>query len=81
MKVTFDSEVDAVYIYFVKPGTIKVSYSVELAHNLIADYDYLNKLIGLEILNASSLIGAPDSVKALEFEDLWEEDYACKSKS
>jgi len=74
MKVTFDSEADAVYIYFIKPEAVKVSYSVELSHNIIADYDYLNKLLGIEILNASSLIGAPDSVKALEFEDLWEGD-------
>jgi uncharacterized protein YuzE len=73
MKVTFDAEADAVYIHFVNPELVKVSYSVELAHNLIADYDYLNRLLGIEILNASSLIGAPDSVKALEFEDLWEE--------
>lgn len=73
MKITFDGEADTVYLYFVKPETVKVSYSVELSHNLIADYDYLNKLLGLEILNASSLIGAPDSVKALEFENLWEE--------
>jgi uncharacterized protein YuzE len=72
MKITYDSQVDAVYIYFVKPETGKVSYSVELSHNIIADYDYLNKLLGIEILNASSLIDAPDSVKALEFEDLWE---------
>lgn len=72
MQVTFDREADSVYLSFVYPKGTKVSYSVELSHNLIADYDYLHKLLGLEILNARSLIGAPDSVKALEFEDLWQ---------
>ena len=72
MKVEFDSENDCVYIQFVKPGTVKVSYTIEASHNILMDFDSLDKLIGIEILNAKSLIGAPDSVKALEFEDLWE---------
>ena len=72
MKVTFDSEADAVYLSFVNPELVKVSYTIEATHNILMDYDSLDKLIGLEILNASSLIGAPDSVKALEFEDFWE---------
>lgn len=73
LKITFDSEVDAVYLYFAHPREVKVSYSLELSHNILADYDSQSRLIGLEILNASSLIGAPDSVKILEFKDLWEE--------
>ena len=73
MLVTFDAEADAVYIYFVQPQTIKVSYTIEPSHNIIADYDYQNKLIGLEILNAGDLIGAPNSIKRLEYKDLWEE--------
>jgi len=73
MHVTFDAEADAVYIYFAKPNTVKVCYTTELAHNIIADYDSLDKLIGIEILNAQSLIGAPESVKNLIFQDLWEE--------
>jgi uncharacterized protein YuzE len=72
MKVTFDAEADAVYIYFVKPDTVKVSYTIEASHNILMDFDSLDRLIGIEILNAKSLIGAPDSVKALEFEDLWD---------
>ena len=74
MKVTFDAEVDAVYLSFVNPELVKVSYTIEATHKILMDYDSLDKLIGIEILNASSLIGAPDSVKALEFEDLWESD-------
>ena len=73
MKVTFDVEADSVYIYFIKPEAMKVSYTIELASNIIADYDFQNKLIGLEILNAISLIGAPDSIKSLEYKDLWKD--------
>jgi uncharacterized protein YuzE len=73
MKITYDTDIDIAYIYFVEPHTVKVSYTVELAHNIIADYDYLHGLVGMEILNASSLIGAPDSIKNLEFQDFGEE--------
>lgn len=73
MKVEFDYESDTVYFYFVKPNTIKVCHTIELTHNILADFDYQDKLIGIEIMNASSLIGAPDSIKTFEFQNLWED--------
>jgi len=73
LQVTYDREVDAVYLNFIYPKVTKVSYTVEASHNIFMDYDSLDKLIGIEILNAKSLIGAPDSVKFLEYVDLWED--------
>lgn len=57
MKLEYDKEIDAAYIYLkypIKNGEAK--RTVELNNNINLDYDGKNKLIGVEILNASKVI-------------------------
>ena len=56
MKIQYDSEVDALYIEFkpLLPGTAE---NRELNEDVVADYGPDGKLAGLEILNASAVLG------------------------
>ncbi len=53
MKITYDKEVDALYVYF-KKG--KVAKTVEVGANFIADTDKKGNIIGLEVLAASKYL-------------------------
>lgn len=58
MKLEYDKEVDAAYIYIkypIKDG--EAEKTIELNDDLIVDFDKNGKLIGIEILNASKVIG------------------------
>ncbi len=58
MKLEYDKEVDAAYIYIkypIKEG--EAEKTIELNDDLIVDFDKNDKLIGIEILNASKVIG------------------------
>jgi len=53
MRIEYDKEVDAAYLYFVhplKPGQSKKTAKVNADINL--DFDKNGKLLGVEILNA-----------------------------
>ncbi len=56
MKIQYDSEVDALYIEFLslEPGTAE---NRELSEDVIANYGPDGKLAGIEILNASRVLG------------------------
>jgi uncharacterized protein YuzE len=56
MRITYDSEVDALYIELksLEPGTAE---NRELSKDIIANYGPDGKLAGLEILNASTVVG------------------------
>ncbi len=57
MKVEYDKDVDAAYIYLkypIKDGEAKDT--IELNENIILDFDENKKLIGVEILNASKVL-------------------------
>ncbi len=57
MKFEYDKDVDAAYIYVeypIKDGEIKKN--IELNENIILDFDENNKLLGIEILNASKVL-------------------------
>ena len=57
MKIEYDKEVDAAYIYLA--GDIKgdgAKKTIELNDNIILDFDAEGKLIGVEILNASKVL-------------------------
>lgn len=56
MKVTYDKEADAMYIYLKKIEAGEVEDTIELNENIILDFDKDKKLIGIEILNASKVI-------------------------
>jgi uncharacterized protein YuzE len=53
MKITFDKEADAAYIYFkdILPGEVKKTISLNETINVDLDKD--EKTLGMEILNAS----------------------------
>ncbi|MBI2507729.1 DUF2283 domain-containing protein [Candidatus Woesearchaeota archaeon] len=58
MKLEYDKEVDAAYIYIKYPiKEREAEKTIELNEDLIVDFDKNGKLIGIEVLNASKVIG------------------------
>ena len=52
MKITYDKEVDALYIYIkypMKNGVVKKTR--ELNEDIIIDFNKKNRLVGIEVLN------------------------------
>ncbi len=66
MKITYDSEVDALYVRF-KEGTVTTKH---LAEGIAADYDAEGRLAGIEILDASKTLGDADVFKQVILEDV-----------
>lgn len=66
MRIRYDREVDALYIELVPlpPGTAE---NRELTEDIIADYSPDGKLAGLEILDASQVLG--EQLKEIIVED------------
>lgn len=58
MKLHYDKTADAAYIYFEYPLTDgAVDETIEVSENVYFDYDKQKKLLGVEILNASKILG------------------------
>jgi len=66
MKITYDREVDALYIRF-KETTVTTKH---LAEGIAADYDADGRLAGIEILNAVKRLGDPQVFKQVILEDI-----------
>ncbi len=66
MKITYDSEIDALYIRF-RETTVTTKH---LAEGLAADYDADGKLAGIEILDASKRVGDTNTFKQIVIEEL-----------
>jgi uncharacterized protein YuzE len=66
MRIRYDREVDALYIELLPlaPGTAE---NRELTEDIIADYSPDGKLAGLEILDASQVLG--EQLKEIIIED------------
>jgi len=65
MKFEYDKEVDAAYIYLkypLKRGEAKKT--IALNDNIIVDFDKKNKLIGVEVLNASKVLSKKALIQA-----------------
>jgi len=57
MKTEYDQEADAAYIYLVdKIEKGQVEKTIQLNDSLSVDFDKNNKLVGIEILNASKML-------------------------
>ena len=57
MKMTYDEDANAAYIYLkgkIEKGEVKKTIS--LNENIILDFDKNEKLIGIEVLNASKVM-------------------------
>lgn len=65
MKITYDREVDALYICFVET-TVTTKH---LAEGIAADYDADGRLAGIEILDAMKRFGDPTVLKQVILEE------------
>ncbi len=59
MKVKYDQETDILYISF---NENKVAESDQDRQGIILDYDAEGKIVGIEVLDASSQMAQPDRV-------------------
>ena len=66
MKITYDREVDALYIRF-KETTVTTKH---LAEGIAADYDAEGLLAGIEILDAMKRLGDPQVFRQVILEDI-----------
>ena len=54
MKIEIDKEVDAAYIYLEDQiRTEEAARTITVNENIILDFDSSNRLVGIEVLNAS----------------------------
>ena len=65
MKVTYDAEADALYIQFrpIEPGTAQ---SRDVTEDVTLDYGPDGKLVGMEVLDASAVLGSDPDRLVLE---------------
>jgi uncharacterized protein YuzE len=66
MKITYDSQVDALYIRF-KEATVTTKH---LTEGIAADYDDKGRLAGIEVLDAMKRFGEPSVFKQVVLEDI-----------
>ncbi len=66
MRITYDSEVDALYIRFIE-ATVTTEH---VAPGVAVDYDAEGTLAGIEILDAIKRFGSKDVFKKVTLEDL-----------
>ena len=66
MRITYDQEVDALYIRF-KETTVTTKH---LADGIAADYDSEGRLAGIEVLDAIKRLGDPTAFKQVTLEDV-----------
>ncbi len=66
MTITYDREVDALYIRF-KETTVTTKH---LGEGVALDYDAEGRLAGIEILDAIKQLGDPTAFKRITLEDV-----------
>lgn len=66
MRITYDSEVDALYIRFIE-ATVTTKH---VAEGIAVDYDAEGRIAGIEILDAVKRFGSKDVFKKVTLEDL-----------
>lgn len=66
MRITYDHEVDVLYIRFIET-TVTTQH---LAEGIAADYDAEGRLAGIEILDAKKRLGDPKAFKQVVLEDV-----------
>ena len=67
MKIEYDKDVDAAYIYLnypIKDNAVKKT--VELNDNIALDLDASNKILGIEILDASKVLHKKAILEAIQ---------------
>lgn len=66
MKITYDPEVDALYIQF-SETTVTTEH---LAEGIAVDFDPEGRLAGIEILNALKRLGGSQTLRQVILEDI-----------
>ncbi|MCX8028128.1 MAG: DUF2283 domain-containing protein [Thermodesulfovibrionales bacterium] len=66
MRITYDSEVDALYIRFIE--TTVTTKNID--EGIAIDYDADGRIAGIEILDAIKRFGSKDVFKKVTLEDL-----------
>jgi uncharacterized protein YuzE len=66
VKITYDAEVDALYIRF-REATVTTKH---IGEGLAADYDADGRLAGIEILDAAKRLGGRDVFRQVVLEDV-----------
>jgi YD repeat-containing protein len=66
LRITYDSEVDALYIRFIET-TVATEH---LAEGIAADYDAEGRLVGIEILDAMKRFGSREVFRQVVLEDI-----------
>jgi len=66
MRITYDPQVDALYIRF-EETTVTTKH---LAEGIAADYDSKGKLAGIEILDARKRFGDKETLKKVTLEEI-----------
>jgi uncharacterized protein YuzE len=56
MRIEYDSTRDLLYVWLASPGT-RAAKTETLAPGVHADFDAQGKLVGLEVLDASEILG------------------------
>jgi uncharacterized protein YuzE len=76
VKIAYDSERDLLYIYFADPGT-RAAKTATVMPGVYADFGVDDKLIGIEIVDASEVLGNKTEVAV----DLVHKNIATKHES
>ena len=66
MKITYDSEVDALYFQFLDATVI----TEHLAEGIAVDYDAEGRLAGIEVLDAQKRFQDPQVLRQIVLEDV-----------
>jgi len=66
MKIEYDHERDLLYIYFSEIDT-KAAETITITPGVHADFDREGKLIGIEVVEASKIVGKKIEFKLPEF--------------
>ena len=66
MRITYDAEVDALYIQFLET-TVTTEH---LAEGIAVDYNAEGQLAGIEILDALKRFGGPQTLRQVILEDV-----------
>jgi uncharacterized protein YuzE len=56
MKIEYDKEVDAAYVYLDDKTNIKVRTTINFDKKIFFDFNHKGKLLGIEILDASKIL-------------------------
>ena len=66
MRITYDSEVDALYIRFINTAVT----TQHITEGIAVDYDANGKIAGIEVLDAIKRFGNKDVFKKVILEDI-----------